>query len=77
MLTPEMERQSCLRRAEEWCGEAGIVREHAQLPHLRPEQRDVLLRSAEACDRMAGWWLTSAEDYVADTAGTEPEKQRS
>ena len=76
MLTPALERQRCLRSAEEWRRQAGHVREHAQLRLLHPGQREMLLREAEACDRQADWWLTGAEDYAPDAAGAEPEGPR-
>ena len=56
--------------------QAGYTREHAQLRHLRPEQREMLLREAEACDRQANWWLAGAEDYAPDATSAEPEGPR-
>ena len=76
MLTPDLNRRSCLSRAQDWHRQAGHVHEHAQLRHLRPEQREMLLREAEACDRLAAWWLAGAEDYAPDATGAEPEGPR-
>lgn len=73
MLNPATERQGCLRSVERWRRQAGHVREHAQRRHLRPGQREMLLREAEACDRQANWWLAGAGDYAPDADSAGPE----
>ena len=53
----------CRWEAERWRREAANVREHATLPHLSPEARAILLRSAERSDDEAAYWEAGAREY--------------
>lgn len=52
---------SCHASAKRWQSEAECLREQAELRHLTPKQRAVMLREAQAADRQAGWWLGGVE----------------
>ena len=53
----------CRWQAARWRREAAHVREHATLPHLSPEARATLLRSAERSDDEAAYWEAGAREY--------------
>lgn len=53
----------CRGEAERWRREAANVREHATLPHLSPEARTTLLRSADRSDDEAAYWEAGARDH--------------
>lgn len=65
--TPEQQasgRRACLERARDWHLQAGHVRAHAAQPHLAPDVRDGLLRSADSCNAQANWWEAGAQEYL-------------
>ena len=57
----------CRGEAERWRREAANVRGHATLPHLSPEARATLLRSADRSDE-AAYWEAGARDYETQDA---------
>ena len=50
----------CLASNAQWRRQAGVLRDHAAQPHLKPDARLRLLREAEAADHQAHWWLSGA-----------------
>lgn len=58
----------CRGEAERWRREAANVRNHATLPHLSPEARATLLRSADRSDDEAAYWEAAARDYETQDA---------
>ena len=67
----------CRWEAERWRREAANVREHATLPHLSPEARATLLRSADRSDDEAAYWEAGVRDYeIQDAPQGQAEHQR-
>ena len=58
----------CRGEAERWRREAANIRDHATLPHLSPEARATLLRSADRSDDEAAYWEAGARDYETQGA---------
>ena len=62
----------CRWEADRWRREAANVRNHATLPHLSPEARSTLLRSADRSDDEAAYWEAGAREYETQDTPTQP-----
>ena len=53
----------------QWRNQAGHLREAASAGHLRPPQKTMLLREADAADWQADWWSDCLAQEFTTIAG--------